>query len=165
MLPLTFIDKVDDKVPDFVCDKCSAIFPMIKILMILAQLEEEREVALNPSCDISQYEKILEKQRNILHEGHGDIVDVKILLVSRISTLNSLKHISDELLIKYIKYCKEIVENVKLLMPCEFRTIDSRSLLSFSHFVYCYNIYFIHSRDNLARILSIRNVEDELRIF
>ena len=159
------MDKRDENVPDFVCDKCSAKVPQIKILNILAQLEKEREVALNPSCDISQFEKILEKQRNILHEGHGDIVDVKILLVSRISTLAGFQHISDQMLIQYIKYCKEIVENVKLLMPCEFRTIDSRSLLSFSHFVYCYNTYFIHSRDNFARILFIRNVEDELRIF
>ena len=125
MLPPTFsVNNRDDNLPDFVCDKCSAKVSQKTILDILERLEKERNVTLSlepsESCDISQCKKILEKQRKILHEGHGNIVCVKILIVRRISNIDSFQHISNELLMEYMKYCKEIVENVKLLMPCEF---------------------------------------------
>ena len=168
MLPPSFIvNNYNDNLPDFVCDKCSAKVPQITIMNTLTQLVKERDSTLkaDESSDVSQFIKTLEKQRKILHKGHGQIVEVKISIVNGISNIDSFQHISNELLIEYMKYSKEVIEIVNLLIPCEFQTIDSRSLFSLSHFAYWCNIYFIHSRDNSARSFSIRIVEDEPRIF
>ena len=127
MLPPTFIvGSLNRNLPDFVCDKCNARVSQITIMDVITQFEKELTMVEWNGCrDTSQYTKILEKQRKILHEGHGNIAKIKASIVSWISKMDKLEHISKELLIEYIKYCKEIVEFLKLLTPCEFQTIDA----------------------------------------
>ena len=122
MLPPTFIvDNCNENVPDFICDKCNARVSQTTVLDMIAQ--DEKEWAMLESvtcCDVSKYKKILEKQRKILHEGHGDIVNVKISIVRCLA--NSLQEVSNELLIEYMKYCEEVTENLKLLRHCELQS-------------------------------------------
>ena len=157
MLPPTFIvDKRNSGFSDYICDKCKKKVPQTAILDMFAQ--DEKEWAMlesNACCDVSKYKEILEKQRKIFHEGHANIVRVKALMVKRIA--NSLKQISNELLIEYMRYCKEVAQSLKLLTPCEFQMypFDARSLRSFSYFAYSYNIYFIHSQKKRARNMSV----------
>ena len=157
MLPPTFVvDNRNDSVPDFICDKCNGKVSHITILDMLGQDEDEWSMLESSACcDVSTYTNILEKQRKIFHEGHGNIVRVKALMVKGIA--NSLKQISNELLIEYMRYCKEVAQSLKLLTPCEFQMypFDARSLRSFSYFAYSYNIYFIHSQKKRARNMSI----------
>ena len=167
MLPPTFIVKIrDHDIPDFVCDKCSAKVTSKTVLNMIAQDEKEWQMLISSGCcNISTYKKILEKQRKILHEGHANIVNFKAsILPRRMVNEQSLQQISDELLVEFMKYCKEVVENLKLLTPCEFQMypFDVLSLRSHSHFAYLYNIYFFGSEDKRTRIMSVPIVQVSL---
>ena len=143
MLPPTFIvDNYNHNVPDFVCDKCNAEVPSKMILDMITQHEKEWLILDTSACsDISKYKEILHKQRKILHEGHGSIVNTKGSIIKWISNKHSLQQMSDELLNECMEYSEEFVENLKLLMPCEFEMYPFDARL-YSHFAYSRTTFF-----------------------
>ena len=131
MLPQTFITENHEDVPDFVCDKCTLkVRSGMVAEMVEMNIEEFEFMLRNQSPNVWKYKEFMIKQRKMFHENHANIVLVKTHLVTIKGHDKGFRHLSDELLNEKIDYCDQLVDELRIVTPGEFKIYPFDSRLS-----------------------------------
>ena len=139
MLPPTFVvTSCEEDVADFVCDKCNTKVPSRTIEEIMIQYQKELTALKRTEFqNLSKFIDLIERQKRIFHEAHGNIFAVKIEIATAISKTWGLSP-SVLPLEDRMNYFEEVTARMKILMPSESKFIYE--ICSSSYLAYFSNL-------------------------
>ena len=119
---------VADLASDWVCTKCSKVFPVMKISKVTRAIKEQAETLEYDKdrlkqCGVEAHEAFLKKYKPILHPNHVVLIKVKYALVKMYGRMPGYEanNLTNDQLERKLGLCREVLGVLDKIMPGQSR--------------------------------------------
>ena len=119
---------VTDLSSDWVCTKCSKVFPALKISKVTGAIKEKAELLEYDKdrleeCGVKAHETFLKKFKPILHPNHVILIKVKYALAKMYGRMAGYEanNLTNDQLERKLGLCREVLGVLDVIMPGQSR--------------------------------------------